>query len=814
MNQPSAMNRSGSRANPRTDSWSRGLALALAGLITTMTGQAMAQEAGRSADLVNPLIGSRNGGNTFPGVSMPLGMLQWSPENTRGKHAHTASPSGYQYDATRIRGFSLTHLSGAGCAGASGDIPFMPVTVPVASSPSADLGDSIYASDFSHADEVAKVGDYRVGLSSGVHVALAAATRSGMASFAYPAGKPANLLIRTSDSEVGSSDASVTIDAATRTVRGSVTSGNFCGYLAQADQRSYYTLYFVASFDQPFDRTGAWHDGTVQPGQKNAHGGTGYGDKGYPEAGKGSGVWLGFAPGHGTVQVRVGISYVSLANAQANLDAEIPKGTTLAQLRERTRDAWSGALDRISIQGGTEDQRTTFYTALYHSLIHPNVFSDSNGEYRGFDQQVHRITGTQHAQYANFSGWDVYRSQLQLLTWLDPEVGGDIAQSLYNQATQNGGEWDRWTHNSGGTHVMSGDPAVPALAAIDAFGGHNFDLKNAYASLVKAATETTAHDLSDDGCNVECVGQRPSLDQWLQLHYIATTSHAWAGAAETLEDATADFALAQLAARVGDAEGERRFLTRAGYWRNLFNPKAAPEGGYIQNRNADGSWPAFTPETEDGFVEGSASVYLWMLPFDVHGLFEQLGGYDKAVERLDRFFHDDKGQWALTRSGPRHAELDNEPSIGAPWLYAFAGQPYKTQEAVRVVLNTLWKNAPEGIPGNDDLGEMSSWYVWSAVGLYPAIPGRAELVIGSPLFPRAVIHRAGGDVSIDAAEAATDAPFVHGLTVNGQPHDSPWLPADFAVHGGHLDFSLRATADPHWGSDIRKAPPSFSPPQS
>ncbi|HEY2623524.1 MAG TPA: glycoside hydrolase domain-containing protein, partial [Dyella sp.] len=186
----------------------------------------------------------------------------------------------------------------------------------------------------------------------------------------------------------------------------------------------------------------------------------------------------------------------------------------------------------------------------------------------------------------------------------------------------------------------------------------------------------------------------------------------------------------------------------------------------------------------------------------------------KAVERLDRFFHDDKGQWALTRSGPLHAELDNEPSIGTPWLYAFAGQPAKTQEAVRIVLNTLWQNRPEGIPGNDDLGEMSSWYVWSALGLYPAIPGRAELVIGSPLFPRAVIHRAGGDVTIEASGAATDAPFVHALTLNGQPHDSPWLPASFATNGGHLNFTLHATPDLLWGSDIAKAPPSFSPPKT
>ena len=204
------------------------------------------------AGAVNPLIGSSHGGNTFPGAMRPFGMLQWSPETTRGKHNRTTAPGGYAYDHPRIRGFALTHLSGTGCAGASGDIPFMPITTAVTRSPSADATDSLYASDFSHADEAARAGYYRVKLANGSTVALTAAMRSGMADIDFPAGKPAHLLIRTSDSEVGSSDARVSVDPATRTVTGSVTSGNFCGYLAKADRKSYYTLYFVAEFDQPF----------------------------------------------------------------------------------------------------------------------------------------------------------------------------------------------------------------------------------------------------------------------------------------------------------------------------------------------------------------------------------------------------------------------------------------------------------------------------------------------------------------------------------------------------------------------------------
>jgi predicted alpha-1,2-mannosidase len=202
-----------------------------------------------------------------------------------------------------------------------------------------------------------------------------------------------------------------------------------------------------------------------------------------------------------------------------------------------------------------------------------------------------------------------------------------------------------------------------------------------------------------------------------------------------------------------------------------------------------------------------------MVPFDVHGLFQLLGGDATASARLDRFFHDADGRWAFTNAGPLHAELNNEPSVATPWLYDFAGRPYQTQATVRAVVDTLWKNTPDGIPGNDDLGEMSSWYVWSALGLYPEIPGRAELVIGSPLFTHAVIHGAGGDVSIDAPAASADTPYVHSLQVDGKSWNQPWLPATFVTHGGRLRFTLQSKPDRAWGSAAANAPPSF-PPQS
>ncbi|HEV2135986.1 MAG TPA: GH92 family glycosyl hydrolase [Terracidiphilus sp.] len=807
--------------------WPAGLLLVLLMSAAVARSQTTNDAPSDPAALVNPLIGTANGGNDYPGATLPLGMLAWSPEEPRNRPrkqtqgvpgsmrddpGRPAAPGGYEYSSNRISGFSLTHLMGTGCAGASGDIPFMPYVGDVTSSPADDAVAMIYGSTFSHQNETAQAGYYKVTLDNGVTVRLTATLRTGSGRFTFPQGKPAVMLVRTAHSETGSSDAQVKIDTANRTISGSVTSGNFCGYIGTADRRSYYTLYFVAHFDAPFLSTGTWQDSSLRPGSAEASGGTTYGPKGFVPPGKGSGAWVALDTSKSaSVGVRVGISYVSEKNAEANLQAENPDGTSFLFVRDKAHAAWKDALSRVQIEGGTHDQQVVFYTALYHTLLGENLYSDVDGRYLGMDGKVHRVAAPQKAQYSTFSGWDVYRSQLQLLTLLEPDVAAEVAQSLLNQANQNAGEWDRWTHNSGITHVMNGDPAAPAIADILAFGGRNFDARAAYRSLLRAATIPTAHDFSNEGCPVECVGQRPSLDQWLKLHYIPVGAHAWGPAADTLEDATADFAVSELARRMGDEAMHRQFLARAQYWKNIFNPQATPEGGYLQNRNADGTWPKFNAASTDGFVEGSAAQYLWMVPFNEKGLFTMLGGTDKASRRLTAFFYNPDGTLAVTASGGLHAELNNEPSIETPWLFDFLGQPWKTQEAVRKVLNTIWTNSPKGLPGNDDLGEMSSWYVWAAMGMYPEIPGRAELVLGSPLFSTIHIRRAAGDIVVKARGAGTNAPYVQSLKVNGKSATRTWLPESFVDRGGTLDFDLSATPNKQWGSGTDNAPPSFEP---
>ncbi|HEY1604851.1 MAG TPA: GH92 family glycosyl hydrolase [Allosphingosinicella sp.] len=781
-----------------------------AALFLAVPASAGQQQAADPASRVNPFIGTTNGGNVFPGALRPFGMVSFSPEEVPlpGSRLVVAAPGGYEWRSNGVRGFGLAHLSGSGCAGAGGDIPIMPATSEVRTSPSAAGAANFYAAYLDHKKEKASPGAYSVDLGNGVGVEISATPRTGVARFAFPKGRPANLLFRASDTEVGSSAASIRIDAAHRMVSGSVTSGNFCGYLSPDRRQSYYTLHFVALFDRDFTAGGTWTDDAVTRGGTEASGGTGYGKDGFPVPGRGSGGWISFDPARAaTVTMRIGISYVDEAGARANLQAESPAGATFEATKAAARAAWNRELGRIAIAGGRADDRIVFTTALYHALIDPSIVSDVDGRYRGMDGQIHRLAPDQAAQYANFSGWDVYRSQLQLVTLLDPKVGSDVAQSLLNQADQFGGQWDRWTHLTGATGVMNGDPAAPVIAAIYAFGGRGFDVRRAYRSLLQAATVPTANDLSRAGCAVLCVGERPGLDQWLKLHYMPVGAPGWGSAADTLELAAADFGLAQLARMLGDEANARLFLERSGWWRNL----VAPNSAYIQPRRADGSWPSFDPASDDEYVEGSGAQYRWMVPFDPAGLFQALGGRGKALAALDAFFHGPDGRWAVTKAGPLHAELDNEPSIASPWLYDFAGAPWKTEAAVREAMRRIWTNSPNGISGNDDLGEMSSWYVWSAMGLYPLYPGRADLVIGSPLFPEIRIDRPDATIRIAADGAADDAPYIHKLIVDGRAVGRPWLSEDFVRHGGALHFSLSPVPDAHWGSAAAAAPPSYGP---
>jgi len=603
-----------------------------------------------------------------------------------------------------------------------------------------------------------------------------------MGRFTFPANAPATLLVDTADSAMGSDDASVTVDAAKHTISGWVSSGHFCA------GPNKYKVYFTATFDQPFASVGTWQNGAVTPGGTQAHGGnlsnTTW-DKQVVTADGGSGAFVTFKPGS-TVQARVGLSYVDPNGAVNNLRSE--QGG-FDQLVRQARQAWNDRLTQVRIGGGTKDQLTTFYTALYHCLLQPNVFSDVDGRYTGFDNKIHQQPRG-HAQYANFSGWDVYRDEIQLLALLAPHETSDIAQSLYNQATQAGGIWDRWSQNNDFMGVMAGDPYHSMIASAYAFGARDFDVQGALASMVKGATR-----IQQPG---ERALERPGLWDYETLGYHPDN------VSDMLEETTADFGIAQLAGRLGQRHVQQQFMTRAQYWENVYNP----DTGYLQTRDRTGQFATpFDPAVHQEFQyqEGNAAQYTWMVPYNVSGLVTAMGGPAPTIKRLDYFFT----ELNSSQDSP-FALMSNEPSFEVPWEYSYAGAPAKTADVVRRSAEQLFKPTADGLPGNDDLGATSSWYVWAALGMYPEAPGRAEMVLASPLFPKITVTREGGQrIEITAPGASSANKYVQSLRLNGKPSDKPWVPESLAVDGGRLDYTLGSTPSASWGTDPKNAPPSF-----
>ncbi|WP_330336068.1 GH92 family glycosyl hydrolase [Streptomyces sp. NBC_00557] len=773
------------------------------------------------ASLVNPLIGTSGEVDTFPGPDMPAGMMQWGPDTTPDR----PSGGGYEYNDDKITGFSLTHVSGPGC-GVAGDLPVLPVTGTL----SGNLGSTSVG--FSHDDERTGIGYYKVTDANGVTTQLTDTTRAGLGTFTFPAGKQANLLFKLSGgaTQVDGTRVQVVND---REISGSVDSGHFCG----ADNR--YTLHFDIRFDQPFTAGGTWVGSTINPGATSLKAGkvrqnlptrpseplkekhftvpaapspTVHGSAAKssgtpspaPSAGAAprssaaeppttgaNGMYLTFdTSSDTTVKAKVGISYTSDANAAGNLAAEI-RNWDFDALRQANHDAWNAVLGKVRIGGGTTDQQVQFYTALYHALLHPNVFSDDNGQYMGMDNQIHKLARGQQAQYANYSGWDTYRSQTQLMAMVEPKVTSDVVTSMLNGYDQTG-LLPKWASNNGESYVMVGDPAAGIIADAYAFGARGFDTDKALAALQHEATVPN--------------NDRPGESVRDAKGYLPIDENDYGccnfyGPVSTqLEYDSADYALAAFAKSLGKTDVYTKFATRAQDWMNVFNPQT----GYMQAKNKDGQFAGgFTPGTSNGFVEGTSAQYTPMVPFNLRQLIQARGGAKAYSSYLDSLLDD------ITDPGNTDANLSNEPSVEIPWEYDYTGQPWKTQAAVREAQQKLYFNAPVGSFGNDDLGAMSSWYVWSELGMYPETPGTDTLALGSPVFPVAEVILAGGrTVQIKAPQAAPDAPYVQSLDVQGKEWKTSWLTYQQFKNAGTLDFTLGTQPDTSWASGPSAAPPS------
>ncbi len=714
---------------------------------------------GTDASTTNPPIGpGAIGGNVFPGAAYPHGMVQWSPDTT-------ILPGGYRYHESRIRGFSLTHFSGRGCISYQ-DIPFMPIIGSVASSP---VRSATYAAPFSHNNEEASPGYYRVHLDgSNIDVALTVTPRSGFGRFTYPSSPGATMLVNVGHSAAGNADNGTEVQiVGNNQVVGSASSGHFCG------KDNTYTVYFAATFDHAFTSFGTWKGETVTANSRSSDG-------------QHSGAYLTFdSTNNPVIQVKVGLSFVSIANAQANVKQENP-GWNFETVRQSARTAWNQHLGVIQVSGGTTEEQKIFYTALYHTLFHPNVFSDVNGQYMGFDQKVHTAYG--YTQYENFPGWDMYRSLIALLALLDPQATSDMMQSLVADAQQGGGGLPRWqvaNDNSGG---MVGDSQDVVIATSYAFGARHFDTESAFAAMNMGASQPGAHSGHYE--------VREGLNDYLSLGYVSTDTLQYGSASITLEYAIDDFAIAQFAKALNKMDAYQTYLKRSSNWQYVYDGAT----GYVEPRHADRTFVSgFEPTSDRGFVEGDSADYTWMVPQDLEGLFDKLGGNAQVIKRLDKHFTQ-----LNAGSSSLYAYMGNEPEFEVPWEYDAAGTAYRTQDVVRRIVTQLFNASPGGLPGNDDGGAMSSWYVFAAMGLYPEIPGVAGFFVGSPLFDSITLHLGNGNevqISGQAAGGSADSmPYVQSLSLNGQDYENSWVPFDALSNGATLKFALGSSPNVVWGS--------------
>jgi len=729
---------------------------------------------------VDPMIGTANEGNIYPGATVPFGMIQWSPDT----HENF-----YYYGDKAIRGFSVTHLSGAGCP-LFADMPILPLSERPA--PQRDL-EHPETSVFDHSKEIAQAGYYSVVLADGTQVELTTSDRSGIARLTYPKGKHAGLLINGPGS--ASADVHMAIlppvgrehDGEAITVSpdgvltGTITAGGFCGSPTK------YTIHVAYQFKTKPTSVALWQNGTLQ-------------DKATQASGKRAAAWVDLGS-QSTQIVKVGLSYVSDENARANLRAEIP-GWDFDAVRKQTQARWEKALATVKVDGGTEAQRKIFYTGVYHELIGQTLFSDLNGEYPGMDGKIYKVKPGQKGQYTNVSDWDIYRNTVQFQALLFPQQAADLAQSLVNFAEQLG-SYPRWVAANDGTYVMGGDSPAIIVASIYAFGAKGFDAKTALNYALKVA--------DTPGLGQHARPERVMLAESLKLGYIPSADDI--SISEMLETDSADYSIAQLAKALNDNAAYERMLKRAGNWRNVMDP----ETHWLRPRAADGTWQlGFDAEKslpkrqnsplstdQAGFEEGNTYQYTFMLPFDYRGLFDAIGDDAVVEKRLDHFFT------KLVCWGEPCFNMANEPDFVTPYAYTFLGKPAKTASVIDRVEKETFNTTPGGIPGNDDLGATSGVYIWNALGMYPAIPGLGGVVLGTPMFEKSVIQL-GGKGALTITRKGTGI-YVQSVTLDGKPQTSSWIPvAELLGHDSRLEFTMGEQPS-NWATSVGDRPPSVTP---
>ncbi|MDG1015081.1 MAG: GH92 family glycosyl hydrolase [Flavobacteriaceae bacterium] len=673
-------------------------------------------ESTRSHDLtgyVNPFIGTSNYGATNPGAIAPRGMVNVSPFNVSGSQNLLEKDSQwlstpYVYENTFLTGFSHVNLSGVGC-------PDLGVVLTMPTTGVLETDHLKYGSTYSN--EIAKAGYYSSTLDKyDIKVQSTATTRTGVSNYLFPKGK-SNILLNLGLGLTNEQGGSIRVVSPTE-IEGVRNVGAFCYY--KADES--YPLYFVAKFSEPSNEFGVWKNSLEEKGVESEwmpyNGKTRY-YKNFSKQiiGDSIGAYMRYDFKKSTsVEVKIGVSYVSIDNARENLLNET-RELSFEEIYDQTRSKWNGLLSKIKVEGGTKDDKTIFYTALYHCLIHPNTLNDVNGE---FPKMTTRETlKTNGTRFTVFSLWDTYRNLHSLMSLVYPKQQSDMVKSMLSIYDESG--WlPKWELNATETTTMVGDPAGIIIADTYLRGIKDFDIEKAYKAITKSATQLDYNFL------------RPGIKEYVKRGYLTTSSTKSGSVSTTQEYNITDFAISQLAKSMNKKEDEIFYGKRSISYRKLFDS----EFGLLRPKNPDDSWVTpFSPNTGAnfqknlGFIEGNSWQYTFMVTHDTRGLMKLIGGKEEYSNQLQKVFNSNQ------------FDMANEPDIGYPYLFNYvSGQEWRTQNKVSKLIKQHFNNSPGGLPGNDDTGTMSAWLIYSMMGLYPVSPADPIYAITTPVFDKVIIE--------------------------------------------------------------------------
>jgi len=746
--------------------------------------------AGSPLDVVDVHIGTARHGNTLVGPSRPFSLVKPGPDTELKRN---------YLDAKYITAFSQLHISGTGGNAQSAVLGIMPTQGDVEIDPRA------YRSAFDSEDDIANPAYYNILLKDhGIRTEITSTDRVGIYRFTFPKSKASHVLVDVSHAFNAFRGGEIHfID--NKTLEGT---GKYNGYMG-----SDFDIAFRIEFNKEFRRPGVWKGDEVFKRKKSAE----------VDGDVALGAFMDFKTREDEMIVmKVGMSYVDAAGAQKNIQEEFP-GWDFDQVRRESEQIWKDALEKVNVCGGTDDQIITFYTAMYHTLLSPSVLSDVDGRYEGFDGKIHPANG--FVYYGEFSLWDTYRTAHPLFSLLFPQRQRDMVVSLITVAEE-GGWLPKWGWSEGYTGGMLGDHAVSVILDAYAKGIRDFDTEKAYAAMRKNAMEKIESvpwgrrglkDYMTLGFAPEDTGYvKSSVSDSLQYGPGGSKQYdsfpkVSGSVSATLEFAYNDWCVAEMAKVLNHPDDAAYFEGRAHNYKNVYDPNV----GFMRPRNTDGSWainpflPTISGRHNQFYCEGNAWTYSWLVPHDVQGLINLMSGPEAFIKKLDQAFDG-------VEENRAYYDPTNEPDMHYPYLYNYAGAPWKTQKMVRLVMNQFFgADHRTGLPGDDDVGTMSAFYIFSAMGFYPVLPGSTEYVIGSPIFDKVEVtlddkYYGGKTIVIEAKNSGVDTPYIQSGSLNGKPLNKTVVTHDALIDNGHLVFEMGGQPNKTWGIGAGAAPASMT----